>query len=400
MKAWGDLPRHLVAAALACALVALALPAAAAAAEPTAHASIVGGHSVSIANFPSLAYIEAVEDKHDAFACTGTVVAPRVILTAAHCVEDPEKGTMTPAADYEVDTGVTNPELAGPGNVFQVASTHVFPGFDPSIVHGDAAILVLSSPTGAPPIPLAGAADTALYTGGAGVQLAGWGLTNANAKKQPSSLRATSMLVQTPSFCKKQTRAFDSTYSTSAQLCLLAANRASGACFGDSGGPAIGRRADGTPVELGITSTVGPFCTPKVPNVQTRVDFVSTWVSQWIAATESGAPPPPGVGELPAMTKGGAEELAVFALIDAFGKRFAKAGEIAGGCRKASRTRFRCEIAWVTGGTIYAGIVSPFFVKRQGAVAWDSHYRVEWAKLKCIRNQAKNRRCAIHTRHG
>ncbi|MGN6216637.1 MAG: S1 family peptidase [Solirubrobacterales bacterium] len=399
MKAWGDLRKYLVAATLACALAALSLPAAAAA-EPAAHASIVGGHSASISEFPSLTYIEAIEDKHHGFACTGTVVAPRVVLTAAHCVEDIEKGTMTPAADYALATGVTDVSQAGPGNVFHVAATHVFPGFDPGIIHGDAAILILSSPTSVPPIPLAGPADSALYAGGASVQLAGWGLTNANAKQPPSALRATTMLVQTPSFCEKKTRAFYSPYSTTAQVCLLAANRASGGCFGDSGGPTIGQRADGTPVEVGITSTGGPGCSTKLPNVQTRVDFVSAWVAQWIAATETGAPPPPGVGQLPAMTRGGAEELAIFTLIDAFGKRFERASEVAGGCRKASRIRFRCEIAWITGGNIYAGNVSPSFVKRQEAVAWDSHYRVEWAKLKCIRKQAKNRHCAIHTRHG
>lgn len=385
-------------AVLACTFVALALPAAAVA-EPGAQASIVGGHAASIAEFPSLTYIEAIEGKHG-FACTGTVVAPRVVLTAAHCVEDVEKGTMTPAGDYALATGVTSPEEATPSNIFHVTATHVFPGFDPGILHGDAAILILSTPTSAPAIPLAGPTDASLYSGGASVQLAGWGLTSANAKQPPPGLRATSMLVQTPSFCKQKTSGFYSPYSPAAQVCLLASDRASGGCFGDSGGPTIGLRADGTPVEVGITSTGGPSCSTKVPNVQTRVDYVSTWVTQWIAATEAGTPPPPGVGQLPAMTREGAEQLAVSTLIDAFGPRFEDANEVVGGCHKASRTRFRCEVAWITGANIYAAKVSPFYVKRQEAVAWDSHYKAEWAKLKCIRNQTKHHRCAIHTRSG
>lgn len=399
MQVWGDLRQRLAAALLSAALLAALVLAPAAAAEPGAQASIINGHTASIAEFPSLAFIEAREGKHG-FACTGTVVAPRVVLTAAHCVEEIEKGTMTPAPNYAVATGVTSPLEAGPGNVFHVAATHVFPGFDPAIIRGDAAILILSTPTTAPPISLAGPADAALYAGGAEVQLAGWGLTSPRASKQPEDLQATSMLVQTPSFCKSKTKSFYRPYSAAAQVCMLAANRASGGCFGDSGGPAIGHRADGSLVQVGITSTGGPACSTKVPNILTRVDYVSAWVAEWIAATEAGAPPPlvDPSSLLPAMIREGAEELAVFSMINAFGPRFERASELAGQCRKASRTRFRCQIAWITGRNIYAGEVSPFYVVRQEAVAWDSHFRIEWAKLKCIRSNARH--CAIHSKRG
>lgn len=413
MKAPEISRRRRLAATLLCALAATALTAPAAASaewdvlaatadastDNGAQASIVGGRAASIAEFPSLAYIEARIGK-GGFACTGTVVAPRVILTAAHCVEQVDTGTMTPAANYAVGTGITSPAEAGPGNVFSVEATHVFPGFDPAILRGDAAILVLSSPTTAPPVPLAGPADAPLYAGGAEVQLAGWGLTSARARRQPEGLRATSMLLQSPSFCQRKTRSFYRPYLASAQLCLLAANRAGGGCFGDSGGPAIGQRADGTPVQLGITSTGGPACSTKLPNVLTRVDYVAGWVSEWIAATEAGGLPPIVDSRtlLPAMIREGAEELTIHALVNAFGPRFERAREAAGRCRKVSRIRFRCEIAWITGRTIYAGDVSPFYLERQDAVAWDSHFRIEWASLKCIRSDRPH--CAIHRKRG
>jgi hypothetical protein len=244
---------------------------------------------------------------------------------------------------------------------------------------------------------MAGAADAALYTGGATVQLAGWGLTSARASHEPGGLRATSMLVQTPTFCKQKTHSFYAPYSQTEQVCLLAASRASGGCFGDSGGPAIGARADGSAVEIGITSTGGANCSTRVPNVLTRVDYVSTWVTEWIAAVETGAPPPAGATTLPAMVKEGAEQFAVLTLLNSFGKRFERAREIAGSCRKASRSRFRCQIVWITGRDIYAANVSPVYILRQGAVAWDSHFKAEWALLKCIR---KGGHCAIHRKHG
>jgi secreted trypsin-like serine protease len=389
-------------ALLLCALLAAAFaqPAAASAGDG-AQASIVGGRPASIAELPSLAFVEARHGKHG-FSCTGTVVAPRVILTAAHCVESIEQGALTPTGDYAVATGVANPRReAGPTNVSRIAQAHVFPGFDPGTLHGDAAILVLSTPTAAPPLALANPADAALYQGGAIVRVAGWGLTGAEATKTPDNLRATGMVVQPPAFCKRKTRGFYPEYSTREQLCTLdAPGKKSGGCFGDSGGPVIGQRPDGVPVHLGIVSTGGPLCSTKLPNVMTRTDLVSPWVSQWIAAVETGAPPPAAdpAAAFPAMSERAAEEFTFFTLINSFGRRFEGAREVFGSCRRASRSRFVCEVAWVHRRRLYAGKVSPFYVRRQGAVIWDSHFRIESATLACLRD--RGRRCPVQTKRG
>lgn len=384
---------------MACVLAVLLAPAGAAA-SPGATASIVGGHGSSIAEFPSMAFIEAHQGHHG-FACSGTVVAPRVVLTAAHCVEDLEHGGLTPAGEYAVATGVTRPEEAQAENVFRVKEAHVFPGFDPGLLHGDAGILILDRPTPAPPIPMAGSGDAALYAGGAVVQLAGWGLTHANAKEEPGGLRSTSMVVQSPSTCKRKTKSFYKPFSAHAQVCILdVPKKHSGGCFGDSGGPAIGQRPDGTPVEIGITSTGGDLCSTKLPNVLTRVDYVSTWVSEWIAATESGGPRPalaPGT-LLPAMTKPAAEAFAIYTLEAHFGSRFTGAKRIGGSCHRAGRTRFKCVIGWFVGPFVYLGKVTPFYVRRDDAVVWDSHFRVRWAVVKCLRRHTH--RCAINTKSG
>jgi secreted trypsin-like serine protease len=400
VKGWRALSGCGTLAALACGLALLVLPAAAAAA-PSAGASIIGGHPVSIEEFPSLVYIEAVEGKHG-FACTGTVVAPRIVLTAAHCVEDIEKGTITPAATYALSTGVADPHSAGPTNIFHVVATHVFPGFDPGLLHGDAAILVLDRPTSAPPLALDGAGDAGLYSGGAEAQLTGWGLTKANAKEAPGNLQAATMLIQPSKTCREKIKPFYRPYLPAAQVCLLAANRGSGGCFGDSGGPAIARRADGTSVQVGVTSTGGPACSTRTPTVLTRADFISTWVSAWIAATESGAPPPlvDPSAPLPRMTGESAEEFAVFTLLETMGKRFKAARQVFGGCRKASGNAFRCQVEWFYKRNVFAAEISPFYLRRQEAVAWDSHYRIEWAPIKCIEAQPDNRRCPFHKLRG
>jgi elastase-1 len=379
-------------------LLALAMPASADS-GPRAQASIIAGHGATIEEFPSLAYIEAREGR-SGFACTGTVVAPRVVLTAAHCAEDIEKGTFTAAGNYAVATGATTPSKSQRENVFGVSATHVFPGFDPGALRGDAAILILDRPTAAPPIALAGPADVALYGGGAVIQLAGWGLTGANAVKGPESLRATSMTVQTPTACKQKTKRYYEPFSPDVQFCTLdTPAKKSGGCFGDSGGPGIGQRADGTPVELGVISTGGPFCNTKFPNVLTRVDTVSSWVAGWIAATETGGPAPvPPAGPLPQMTRSTAELFAVYTLQNHFGRAFERASEVFGNCRLAGRSSSKCEIAFRSGRNLYAGIVTPSYLRRQDTTAWQSHFRIEWAPLACLRSNAA--RCPIHTRHG
>jgi secreted trypsin-like serine protease len=399
MRARGQTRHDRPAPLLAAALSALALLAPTAA-QGAAHASIVGGQGATVEEFPALAYILSREGQ-SGFACTGTVVAPRVVLTAAHCVEDLERGGFTAANSYRVATGTTKRDKAKPENVFRVAETHVFPGFDPGSLHGDAAILILKRPTGAPPIALAGTDDAALYKGGASVQMAGWGLTRANAFDGPNGLRTATMVVQAPRSCKRKTRRYYDAYAPAQQLCVLDVPRKKSAgCFGDSGGPAIGQRPDGAPVELGVISSGGPFCSTKVPNVLTRVDFVSTWVSEWIAATEAGGrhPAVDPHAPFPLMTRPVAEAFAVFTLQTRLGPRFERARQVFGSCRRVSRSRFRCEVSWRVGRDIYAGVVSPFYVRRRQAVVWDSHFRIEWAVLECLRSHPG--RCRIHVRRG
>ncbi|HEY3552979.1 MAG TPA: hypothetical protein VGK66_04760, partial [Solirubrobacterales bacterium] len=166
------------------------------------------------------------------------------------------------------------------------------------------------------------------------------------------------------------------------------------------GGPTIAHRPDGTLVELGIISTGGENCSTKRPNVMTRADFVSTWVSEWIAATESGGPRPvlaPGT-PLPQMTRSGGELFAISTLRDHFGKRIEQAKRIAGSCRRASRSRFKCEIAWIAGNFVYGGTVSPFYLRRDDAVVWDSHFKIRFGVLKCL--QDRSRHCPIQSKSG
>src|SRR4051812_1443233 len=97
-------PRVLLGVALAM-LAASALVAAPAEAEAGARASIFGGSAAAGEEWPWAAFILATDRKGEGFSCTGTVVAPTLVLTAGHCVEDILTGRHTPAAQYVVVTG-------------------------------------------------------------------------------------------------------------------------------------------------------------------------------------------------------------------------------------------------------------------------------------------------------
>jgi len=402
--------RGRLSAALAATATVLALAPAAAQAAPQqvlqawddervetydAQASIINGDPASITELPSLAFISA----KNKFSCTGTVIAPRVVLTAGHCVEDLSLGGFTAPREYTVVTGRSTPRQEGSGNVLRVSETHVFPGFDPGTTHGDAALLVLASPTPAPPIPLATAADAALYLGGAPVRLAGWGLTNPNATSPPETLQATSNVVLDPAGCKARTKSYYPPYSTSEQMCTIdPPDRKNGGCFGDSGGPVIAQRADGSPVELGIVSTGGPQCSTKLPNIFTRADLISTWATEWVAAIETGTPPPTLKPRLPRMSQESAEGLVVGVLRATLGNLFLQNRGLGGGCQRLAQVRIRCELLWQHRSKIYLAKVTVFYVLREGTVAWDNSYVYRRASVSCLRSNRPS--CPVEVKRG
>jgi secreted trypsin-like serine protease len=384
-------------------LAALPVPAAAVA-SPDAQASIIGGKIAPITEFPSLAFIVAQTSKQSGFACTGTVIAPRVILTAGHCAEDLDLGGFTPASAYAVVTGVSNPHQAKSANLFPVAATHVFPGFDPGTLRGDASILVLEKPTPAPPIAMAGAADAPLYAGGASVQLAGWGLMHANATSEPRRLRTAPTMVLDPKACRARTHSFYPVYSANLQLCTTdpPAHR-TGGCFGDSGGPVIAGRADGSPVEIGVVSTGGPACNPKLPNIFTRVDRVSTWATEWVAAVEAGGPSPDAAGvqaKIPPMSRESALGLVSGTLTSLLGDHFLRREGLRGGCKRRARARVSCELGWRSGANLYFGTISVFYALQRNAVTAENDYAFHRVNYRCWVESANRRRCAVETRRG
>jgi secreted trypsin-like serine protease len=105
---------------------------------------IVGGQPATGPGFRSLAYVTGPVSQTEVDACTGTVLSPNVVLTAAHGVLNLDTGTPYPASGYTVYTGSVDTQSPS-AEVSGVSKVILDPGFNiDTFDGGDAALLELS----------------------------------------------------------------------------------------------------------------------------------------------------------------------------------------------------------------------------------------------------------------
>jgi trypsin len=242
---------------------------------PRAHTSIVGGTSANGAQWP---YIVAIFRKGH-MHCTGSVIAPTRVLTAAHCIHGFNLG------NFQVIVG--RPDLRNPsaGQTLSVASGRVHPDFEQTALH-DIGVLDLAQPTSAQPIALASPEQNGATTfPRAALRVAGYGATKPLGVHLSPFLKSTIELVRTDRRClKAYTRDL---FAPGSMICALGPKRKkpgrfkihTSACAGDSGGPLVADTSAG-PIEVGTVSFGGSLCgLPAAPTVYSRVssslDFIN-----------------------------------------------------------------------------------------------------------------------------
>lgn len=267
---------------------------------------VVGGTQAQAgAPFSSLAYLTVLKRDGQSTACSGTVVAPAVVLTAAHCVTDAD-GTPVVADGVQVATGRLARADDASGQLLTVSRLLPHPGYDHVTMRNDVALVLLSSTTTAPPIAL-GAADDA--TAGTRTAIAGWGATSGqDATPSPVLMTAPTTLLGDDA-CN---RLLGSEYDAATMLCAADEPAyAASTCRGDSGGPLLAHRPDGSDVQIGVTSWGTTTCDPRVPQAFARVSSLAGWLGAQLAAAPVPAQqtPPSGIGTAASSTgepRGGA----------------------------------------------------------------------------------------------
>jgi secreted trypsin-like serine protease len=211
--------------------------------------AVVGGTETPVAAFPWVVQVATGEGT----SCTGSLITPSVVLTAAHCV----------VGDAPTSVVIGRQRSGGPGGqtVRVVRSTYderfVRAQRDESGLVGDIGLLGLARPVRhVAPVALPGRESIPLLYPGRRAVIAGWGVTSSGTLGEDSggtSLHSAALPVRSSAWCLKALEATDG--SSRGVACAGLLGRGPTGCYGDSGGPFFALTPTG-PVQLGVTSSI------------------------------------------------------------------------------------------------------------------------------------------------
>lgn len=277
---------------------------------------IINGHDAAASEAPSTVAVAArwryeQVGLYGAQFCGGTLVAPAVVVTAAHCMVDDGQLVESSALVVAATTDLRSPTA----RVVGVRAVAVHPGYPVAADTGpnDVAVLALYEPlTGVPTTPVAGPAEAAELTqAGASVLTAGWGDMTFGQEYFPNWLQATRILIhptnacasaQSYSFAGATWGGWGSLVKPSAMICAASTDgsgRLVAPFRGDSGGPLLA--VDGGQQRLLGAVSFGKIERTPLPYavIYTRLAAYSDWLTAHGVPVTSGGTQP---GEPPEAT--------------------------------------------------------------------------------------------------
>jgi secreted trypsin-like serine protease len=258
---------------LAVSIAAVALIAATAAPS----SAVVGGNDASAGEYPSVAEIT-----FGPFLCTGTLIAPDVVLSAGHCSSITGAAVATPASwpaaliDVRIG-GVTQSdgELRGVSSVTMHPDYLLTSGYDISLLH-------LDEESTMAPTPVAPDAARGIWEPNTLETIVGWGATEEGGDV-PDRLQEAQVPITTDAYCSG---AYGSDFDPATMVCAGFPEGGVDTCQGDSGGPMFGRMTDGSLRVVGATSWGEGCARAGKPGVYARV--ADDELREWIAANAAG----------------------------------------------------------------------------------------------------------------
>ena len=237
--------------------IAVASPSSPAPLTPSDQASfVVGGTAVPEGKWRDVVLVVSQDS-----TCTGTLIAPDIVLTAGHCIESQPYEVIADTVDYTRG-----------GDRIPVKSSRAYPDWENKF---DVGILMLEHVARGRPRSIAPAcAAKQGLRDGVMVHLVGFGMTSDtnpnNTQLREADLRISDASCTTDDSCQA---------SVAPHGEFLAGGNGEGSCFGDSGGPVFLNTKEGAAL-VGIVSRglAMPGSTCSDGGVYVRADKVVSWV--------------------------------------------------------------------------------------------------------------------------
>jgi hypothetical protein len=241
--------------------------------------AIIGGTPQQASDFPFFVRLTIDTDDPEQFLlCGGTVIAPDVVLTAAHCVDD---GPQFDAS--MVDAHIAESVLRQPRQVdlHPLWNGHAADGHDLALL-----FFAQGATTGFTPVQVGAPFDRLAYSPGDAAVILGEGITSWNGQPTIPTIMGVDVVVHSDDYMDDIYNPWWGYDYWNEPLVIGAGSTYQTACRGDSGGPLLVRPLDRW-IQVGVFSYTKEYC--DVPGGFMELDNAQlAWIVSQVPAVPAG----------------------------------------------------------------------------------------------------------------